>query len=90
MSEPSDAQLHRLFALYAEIGITDRSVRITHMRRVLDDDGLASASELSEAQASTLIAALEGDPRRMFLSAAEAKMKKRRDFLSALTGRPGA
>jgi hypothetical protein len=87
MSKPSDTQLHRLFALFGEIGITERAERLAHMRRTLEDDALSSASELSAAQASTLIAALEGDPRRLFISAAEAKAKRRHDFLAALTRR---
>jgi hypothetical protein len=87
MSKPTDAQLHRLFALYQEIGIAERAERLSHMRRTLEDDALSSASELSAAQASTLIATLEGNPRRMFLSAAEAKAQKRTRLLNALSGR---
>jgi hypothetical protein len=86
MSEPTDKTLRRLFALYAELA-ADRAQRIQHMRRVLEDDGIGSASDLTETQASTLIAALEGDPRRMFISAAEAKAQKRTRLFNALSGR---
>jgi hypothetical protein len=88
MSKPSDRQLHRLFALYGEIGITERAERLAHMRRILDDDGLSSAGELSAAQASTLIAALESAPERLFISAAEVKAQRRTRLLNALSGRP--
>jgi hypothetical protein len=87
MSKPTDAQLHRLFALYQEVGITERSERLAHMRRVLEDDSIGSTSELSEARVSTLIAALEGNPRRMLVSAAEAKARRRTRLLDALSGR---
>jgi hypothetical protein len=87
VNKPTDAQLRRLFGLYQEAGITDRAERLAHMRRVLDDRNLGSASELSEGQVSELIGALEGDPRRMFVSAAETKQKRRHDLLAALTRR---
>jgi hypothetical protein len=59
VNKPTDAQLRRLFGLYQEAGITDRAERLAHMRRVLDDRNLGSASELSEGQVSELIGALE-------------------------------
>jgi hypothetical protein len=87
MSKPSDAQLRRLFMLYDEIGVTDRAERLAHMRRVLEDDSIGSTTELSETRVSTLIAALESAPERLFISAAEAKAQKRTNLFKALGGR---